>query len=543
MALGRNVSITANNNNLPELRGWRLNGVANSGPFWIALALVGMVAFYWTGLASLFDAWERPEYSHGYLIPPIALYLFLTRTTHLDGIRSDKDPQRSWGIAAVLLGLLVGLLGNLVHIPDISTYGFIMCAAGLVFVLFGLKRGLLLWVPLFYLVFMLPLPNFLYWPLSIKLQTISSEIGVGIISLFGVPVYLDGNVIDLGVYKLQVAEACSGLRYLFPLASFGFLFAVLYKGPAWHRVVLFLSAVPITVAMNCIRIGIIGLLVDRYGIAQAEGFLHIFEGWIIFIACLCVLYLEAVLLQLLVKQRQPVHTMLDIDFGSFAGQIARLGNIQATRALVFTSVAILLAGLAWHLTPARAAITPERDPLVLFPLKLDHWSGQRNTLDGAVERVLAADDYLVVDYASEATGSAINLFVAYYKSQTEGSGIHSPEVCIPAGGWEVSTWRSAETGIQTPSGKPLTVNRAIIQKGLHRQLVYYWFEQRGRHMTSDYAAKAYTVWDSMTRGRTDGALIRVVTPIEPGEADSVADGRLQRFLNLALKKMPTYVPQ
>ena len=510
---------------------------------WVGLALVGMVAFYWTGLASLLDAWERPEYSHGYLIPPIALYLFLTRTTHLEGIRSDQSPQRAWGIAAVLLGLVVGLLGNLVHIPDISTYGFIICAAGLVLVLFGFKRGLLLWVPLFYLVFMLPLPNFLYWPLSIKLQTISSEIGVGIISLFGVPVYLDGNVIDLGVYKLQVAEACSGLRYLFPLASFGFLFAVLYKGPAWHRVVLFLSAMPITVAMNCIRIGVIGLLVDRYGIAQAEGFLHFFEGWIIFIACLCVLYLEAVLLQLLVKDRQPVHTMLDIDFSSFAGQLARLGKIQATPALVFASAAILLAGLAWHLTPARAAITPERDPLVLFPLTLGMWHGQRSTLDGAIERVLAADDYLVVDYANEGASSKINLFVAYYKSQTKGSGIHSPEVCIPAGGWEVSTWRPADTGIQMQSGNQLTVNRAIIQKGLNRQLVYYWFEQRGRHMTSDYAAKAYTVWDSMSRGRTDGALIRVVTPIEPGEADSVADGRLQGFLKLALNKMPTYVPQ
>ena len=93
-----------------------------------------------------------------------------------------------------------------------------------------------------------------------------------------------------------------------------------------------------------------------------------------------------------------------------------------------------------------------------------------------------------------------------------------------------------------PSGQMLTVNRAIIQKGLNRQLVYYWFEQRGRHLTNSYAAKAFTVWDSVTRGRTDGALVRVVTPIGPTEAVSVADERLQNFLELTLNEMASYVP-
>ena len=98
------------------------------------------------------------------------------------------------------------------------------------------------------------------------------------------PVFLEGNVIDLGVYKLQVAEACSGLRYLFPIMSFSYVFAVLYRGPVWHKIVLLLSAVPIAVLMNSFRIGVIGVLVDRYGIGQAEGFLHFFEGWIIFLS-------------------------------------------------------------------------------------------------------------------------------------------------------------------------------------------------------------------------------------------------------------------
>ena len=97
----------------------------------------------------------------------------------------------------------------------------------------------------------------------------------------------------------------------------------------------------------------------------------------------------------------------------------------------------------------------------------------------------------------------------------------------PSGGWEVSRWTQSEINLRNSA--PFNVNRATIQKGDDRQLVYYWFEQRGRRMTSDYAAKFYTVWDSIAQGRSDGALVRVTTPIlgRGGEAaasyDSVSD--------------------
>ena len=422
---------------LPSRRG--------QGPSGSGLAVAGMAAFYWSGLASLLDAWSLPEYSHGYLIPLIALYLFLTRL----GDRRDEDSVGVWpavGVATVGLGLIVGLLGNLANIPDVTTYGLIICIGGLVVTTTGGRGRLGLLMPVAYLLFMLPLPNFVYWPLSIKLQLISSEIGVRVISLFGVPVYLDGNVIDLGVYKLQVAEACSGLRYLFPLMSFSFLFGVLYKGPVWHKVVLFLSALPITVFMNSFRIGVIGVLVDRYGIAQAEGFLHVFEGWIIFIACVIVLYLEAVLLQRLTRKPRSIHSMLEVDPAMLMHQLGRIRDLRASRALIAAAVAILVAAIAWQLVPARAGIAPERTPLALFPLDLQDWHGQRQVIDANIERVLAADDYMVADY-SGSTPAPVDLLIAYYDSQTNGSGIHSPEVCIPAGGWEVSGWRGFETGL------------------------------------------------------------------------------------------------
>lgn len=108
--------------------------------------------------------------------------------------------------------------------------------------------------------------------------------------MFQIPVFLEGNIIDLGVYQLQVVEACSGLRYLFPLMSLGFIAAYFYQAAFWKRAIVFLMTIPITILMNSFRIGVIGVMVDNWGISMAEGFLHDFEGWIIFMACAAILF-------------------------------------------------------------------------------------------------------------------------------------------------------------------------------------------------------------------------------------------------------------
>ena len=128
------------------------------------------------------------------------------------------------------------------------------------------------------MIFAIPLPYFIDASLSLKLQLISSQLGAFFIRLFQVPVYLDGNIIDLGTYKLQVVDACSGLRYLFPLLSLSFLAAYLFHAPIWQRVLVLLSSIPITILMNGFRIGMVGVTVDRWGPRMADEALHFFEG-------------------------------------------------------------------------------------------------------------------------------------------------------------------------------------------------------------------------------------------------------------------------
>lgn len=523
-----------------RLQGGRL--VPNlAGLALFSLLIAGSVPIFWIGFRSLAQAWSTAEYSHGPLIPIISLYLFLRELRRSP--QPDPNARDGWpGIAVIVGALCLALLGNLMRVPDIVTYAFIFWVSGVVLAVFGWRRGRLHQLPVFHLIFMLPLPQILYWKLTIFLQWVSSVIGVWIVSLAGVAVYLEGNVIDLGVYKLQVAEACSGLRYLFPILSFSYLFAILYRGPFWHKIVLLLSAAPITVLMNSFRIGVIGILVDRYGIEQAEGFLHFFEGWVVFLICVGILFLMAIALQRLSPNPLPLADAIDLDFEGFGGILARIATINASRFLAIAAALTLAFSAAWYFRPATEPIVVERQTFAYFPDQIGSWQGYRSQLEPDIERVLAADDYVNSVYVSPDEAEVVAFFSAYYLKQTEGQGIHSPEVCLPTGGWEMFNLQEVSVDMAGAGYGTITANRAIIQKGLSRQLVYYWFEGRGKRIANDFRAKLSVLTDSLVLGRTDGALVRYVTPIGEDETEEAAEARLLRFMAVSLPSLPTNVP-
>ena len=120
--------------------------------------------------------------------------------------------------------------------------------------------------------------------------------------------------------------------------------------------------------------------------------------------------------------------------------------------------------------------------------------------------------------------------------------MHSPRSCIPGGGWEISDLSEIAIDGTDTNGQPLNVNRVVIQKGSAKQLVYYWFDQRGRQMTNEYLVKWMIFWDALTRNRTDGALVRVTTMVRPGEDLASADERLSLFLEQTYPIVSEFVP-
>src|SRR5262249_37333932 len=144
----------------------------------------------------------------------------------------------------------VHVVGELGALYFFSQGAFVVTLLGITLCIGGFPLLRVAFIPIVFLLFAIPLPYFIDSVLSWRLQLISSELGVAFIKLFGIPVFLEGNVIDLGQYKLQVVEACSGLRYLYPLLSLGFLAAYLFQAPLWKRAIVFLSTIPITIIMN-----------------------------------------------------------------------------------------------------------------------------------------------------------------------------------------------------------------------------------------------------------------------------------------------------
>jgi EpsI family protein len=207
---------------------------------------------------------------------------------------------------------------------------------------------------------------------------------------------------------------------------------------------------------------------------------------------------------------------------------------------ITSCLALLLAsGLAVSLISHRAEIAPERTRFVEFPLQLGAWHGRTATLDADVERGLGLDDYLLSDY-SGADRKAVNLYVAYYTSQRTGESPHSPIVCIPGGGWQIAAFE--RTSIGTASAASLPFNRVIIARDGVKQVVYYWFDERGRKIASEWWSKWYLLTDAIFRNRTDGALVRLTTQVLAGETETDADQRLRAFMREVVPALTAYLP-
>ena len=276
---------------------------------YLLLVLLAMV-LYWEMAAGLLQSWQdREEFSHGYFLPVIAGYFIWQKRSEI--LSLDRLGPSWLGVAICVVALLLYLIGSIGLTPYVQRISILVLIYGVFIAALGFRVTPFLLIPLTLIFMSFPLPVLVNSALTAKMQLISSELGVMTIRLFDIPVFLEGNVIDIGVMKLQVVEACSGLRYMYPLLSLSLILAYLFKVAMWKRVLIFISAIPVTIAMNSFRIGMIGVLVEYYGVQMATGFLHDFEGWIIFVACFGILFIEMWLLTIPERRTRKFHELLD----------------------------------------------------------------------------------------------------------------------------------------------------------------------------------------------------------------------------------------
>lgn len=507
---------------------------------WSAVALALMAALFHESFLWMADQWfNTEEYSHGVMIPAVAAYLAWQRRARLV---HDTQSANVFGLGLMVLALGMFVIADLATIYVGVLLSFLLCFYGLVWMTLGWRNTRELLAPLFILVFMVPLPAFINNNLSAELQLISSQLGVAFIRLFDISVYLEGNVIDLGSYKLQVVDACSGLRYLYPLVALGFILAYLCEIPLWKRAILFLSTIPITVIMNSIRIGAIGVSVEYWGPEMAEGLLHDIEGWFMFMASLAVLIAELIILLRITGDRRrlgEVFVMDDApaDKDAHATPGGGLPVIFPAAGLVAVVVALIFSLGSGE----EEEIVPERVSLNHFPLLVGDWYGTPDALESVYIEELKFDDYMMANYRKG--NEHLNFYIAYYGSQKKGESAHSPRSCIPGGGWQITSIEGHHLGELYLNSQPLMANRAVIQKGEHRQVVYYWFQQRGRIITNEYLVKWYLFWDALTMNRSDGALVRLTVPLARNQPLTTADAAAADFMAQVQHRLNDFIPE
>ena len=188
-----------------------------------------------------------------------------------------------------------------------------------------------------------------------------------------------------------------------------------------------------------------------------------------------------------------------------------------------------------------AAAAPARRAFIEFPMNLDGaWQGRTQSIDPRYLESLQLDDYVMADF-SNASGARVNLYSAYYASQLAGRSAHSPRSCLPGDGWRIT--ELATIDLADPiSSRPVPVNRAVIARGNDTQVVYYWFEQRGRTLANEYLVKWYLLVDALDTQRSDGALVRLSAPATLSGGVDGADATLRDFFVRTKARLPQFIP-
>ena len=459
------------------------------------------------------DLETDPSYSFALLLPFVAGYLAYR------GLRDDRVAAVSliWpdlaGVFIVLGGCALLVVGDLTTIVFLSRLSFLIVIAGITVTFLG-REMMRRWAfPYGILFFGLPLPALIYLPLTFRLQLLSSVLATHMLHLAGIFVLREGNILILRDVSLEVVEACAGLHSVFALSALACIVGYLFvRGPV-RRILLVVSAIPIAIALNAVRITCAAVAANIWGPDAAEGFTHASIGVAIFtIGTLIILFISS---RLGSPDRVP-------GAGIVAANSIRKPSGARAAISVLAVAAILLATFAMHREGMRTVqANPLREPLAAFPLEIDHWHGSDVALTESQFSSLGTRDVLMREYSDSSQDAPVLLHVAFYSRQQQGSTMHSPLHCIPGSGWEVEQ-RTLTPLIPGPSGRPFDANEVVFRRERDRILMLYWYLEQGAPQASEFKGAFETMWDSATEGRSYGCLIRFSTPITSTTQDALA---------------------
>ncbi|HWR04299.1 MAG TPA: VPLPA-CTERM-specific exosortase XrtD [Humidesulfovibrio sp.] len=509
----------------------------------LLLMLAGCGFMFRNDIAMMAAQWVQEDFSYCLLVPLVAGYAVWQRRRELAASQGGARWPGFAGIAFAGLLFLMGHLGTLEPLMYLSLW---LCALSIAIVCLGMKALRLLLFPALLLLFIIPPPAFIERTLSFQLRLISSDLSTRLLQALSVPVFLEGNVIDLGTMKLQVVDACSGLRYFLPTIFLSLVVGHMFNRSIVSRVLLVLLSAPVSIVLNAVRITVTGLLVRYVSPTLADGFFHDFQGWLIYLATL-VLLLGASRILRFFESREPAAQPVQPEQAGIAENAETAEDASAEPAWPGLSVRHGLGVFALFVCLSLAftaflqvQTVPRWNSLDTFPLELGEWQGTRGYLDQATLDSLWSDDYFLASYRNRTTGSSLSLFIPYYKLQTAQHTAHAPTSCMLGSGWEIASRR--QLAANPAGGRAFAIQQMVLMKNGEKLVSNFWFQQRGRIIASEFQNKFYLLWDSLTLHRSDGALVRVEMGLPGDRALDDAQLELDAFSGRVSRALDAHIP-
>ncbi len=508
------------------------------------MVVSAFVFLYATVLTKLVGHWWTDEnYSHGLLVPFIIGYIIWFKFNKLKKV--PQNPQVLIGGGLIVFALIMFLGGTLGAEFFVQRISLVLMLAGITVYFFGAVILRMLAVPFALLLLAIPIPQIIFNKIAFPLQIYASQFAVWGIRVFGVPTVRKGNVIEIlpegavQIIALEVVEACSGIRSLMTLMTLALIlvyftrrnesklpggwFDFVQNSDFWRGVILMFSAIPIAILTNAGRVTATGVLTYYYGTKATESLAHDLAGWLVYVVALVLLIALNFVLKKFLNWKDGGEDFKS-QISNFKKENPLFVNGKSSFAIrnsqfVIVIVSVLLAGgLFINWIENRGEVEVERKPLSEISSKLGEWEqrGSDIKFSEATESVLKTSDYVMREYVKD--GRIGNIYVGYYGSQKSGATYHSPLNCLPGAGWEMREPELVE--IKLADGESFTANRYIIENGQYKEIMIYWYQGRGRTQASEYYDKIYTVWDSVTRRRSDGAMVRVMTTVGYSEKEA-----------------------
>jgi exosortase D (VPLPA-CTERM-specific) len=513
-----------------------------------------LAVYVWVIIGLIQQWWNDENYSHGLLIPFVVGFIVWQELGKLQRLR---HPEFLIGLIIVFSGLIMLLIGRLGSELLTQRLSLIVVLAGIVVYFFGRRVLFTLAVPFQLLLLAIPIPQIVLNKIAFPLQLLATRVANSLIVLYGVSTERTGNVIELvttggSKVALEVVEACSGIRSLMTLMALGLIYAYFTREQHsgitrryrdifkdrnfWRTTILILSTVPIALITNALRVFLTGIATHYSGEQFVDSWGHYALGLVTFGLAFVLLVAANWALSKIGLLKVRDSEFLSSDGIPFSESRRSIRDWQIASVLI----ALLSAGLAINWLENQAPVRTERLPFSQFPPRISNAirMGADTRFNAQTEQILGASDYVMRNYIQPAR--KFNLYIGYYETQKTGATYHSPQNCLPGSGWEMSDGQDIK--INTFEGASFNANRYVVQRGDDRQIMIYWYQGRGRINTSEYSDKLYTVIDSVMTGRSDGSMIRVLTPVYAGETDSDAVEAAKIFAAGVYDVIPQFVP-